>query len=185
MAWSTIDDILHPLLVVEDAVPLKELTDGYILAYQHGLTLDGAPYDVATYAFPEPFNQRVAEISDFYAIPIFSLPQGHQNLYTQLQQRARAGFTRNFVRSSFQEYPSLYDVVDIGAGKKALSSHAYRLSSRELLLGADQAGEAVLQQVLNIHSLCLDRLEEFNVPAPRNPGRSYTLLPSPGEAGLC
>lgn len=174
MVLLTLDDVLHPLFVVEDVIPLKKLTDGHILTYHQGLTLNGVPYDVPALYLPKISKELVADIPYFYSIPLLSVSLTKGSVHSITKEMARAGFTRQLVRIPFQEYPSLYDAVPLSEGKIGISSHAYHLTISELLLCEEQAGKRVWEQALRIQKLCLEQLEEFNVPLPTSFLRNYT-----------
>ncbi len=183
MVLLTLDDVLHPLFVVENVIPLKELTDGHILTYHQGLTLNGMHYDVPAFYLPEISKELVADIPYFYSIPLLSVSLTKGSVPSTAKEMAQAGFTRQLVRIPFQEYPSLYDAVPLGEGKIGISSHAYHLTTSERLLREDQAGKMAWEQVLRVQKLCLEQLEEFNVPLPKSHVHNYRFLSCHQERG--
>lgn len=144
---------LHPLLVVEDVVPLKELPDGYILTFSAGLKMNGQQHDVAALYVKEP-----VQIDDFYCLPYHTVLL-HQGAFDHAaREMLNAGYPRQLIRLPHQEYPSLIDAVSLGEGKAELSSHAYRNTSFQHLGKEGESGQQVIEQVRRIVEEARERI---------------------------
>ncbi len=142
--------LLSPLLILENRLPIRKYRQGYLLAREDGLTVEGMAYDVAA-----GFSDKPLELPDFYSIPVRQTSADEEMIHHHLADDFfKEGYQRQIFHQPNKKNPVIFDLIPFDPDHVKIYHPIYFMTNAKRLRSVGEGGQKTLEQILKIIELC-------------------------------